>query len=147
MTTSTYWVVPVAVPAQEVISANHRAVWQAVHRQTVALRERGTVAVRSNPHPRFDHATCWVFVRYPDTRVRRDVANFMGTVKPIIDGMVSARLLPDDDDRYLDGPWLKPWPRGDYPDLDEKCARVFLQLPPTVRWFRFAFCFSGTARW
>ena len=141
------WVVPVAVPAEEMISLNGRAHFMAVHRQTVALRERGYFAVRATPHPQYEHAACKVLIRYPDTRVRRDVANYMGTVKPIIDGMVAARLLPDDDDTHLEGPWLRKWVSGDYPDIDDKCGRAFLALAPTIRWFRFAFCFDGTGRW
>jgi len=145
--THAYWVVPVAVPAEEMISMNDRSHWTNTHRQTLSLRERGYFAVRATPHPVFEHAACKVLVRYPDTRPRRDVANYMGTVKPLIDGMVQARLLPDDDDVHLEGPWLHRWVRGEYPELDDKCAPIFLRLAPTIRWFRFAFCFDGTGRW
>lgn len=42
--------------------------------------------------------------RFPDAR-RRDCHNLYGyVVKPIVDGMVDARLLPDDNDRHLIGP-------------------------------------------
>lgn len=147
MTAHVPWFIPIAVPSNEVISMNGRAHWAAVHRQTVALRDRGFYAVRSGPHPRFSHAACRVLVGYPDTSRRRDAANYMGTVKPIIDGMVAARLLPDDDDTHLEGPFLTAWVRGDYPEVDDKCGRAFLSLPETVRWFRFVFWFDGQATW
>lgn len=40
---------------------------------------------------------------YPDRR-RRDRSNLAPTVKALMDGLIDAGLLPDDADRYLDGP-------------------------------------------
>lgn len=40
---------------------------------------------------------------YPDRR-RRDRHNLAPTVKALMDGLIDAGLLPDDADRYLDGP-------------------------------------------
>lgn len=40
---------------------------------------------------------------YPDRR-RRDRHNLAPTVKAMMDGLIDAGLLPDDSDRYLDGP-------------------------------------------
>jgi hypothetical protein len=48
-----------------------------------------------------------VTVRFPDLR-RRDVSNLYPYVaKPIVDGLVDARLIPDDDDRHVVGPDLR----------------------------------------
>lgn len=45
--------------------------------------------------------------RFPDRR-RRDVSNLYPYVaKPIVDGLVDARILPDDDDLHLIGPDLR----------------------------------------
>lgn len=45
-----------------------------------------------------------ITVRYPDRR-RRDVANLYPFVfKPCVDGLVDARVIPDDDDLRLVGP-------------------------------------------
>jgi hypothetical protein len=45
-----------------------------------------------------------VTFRWPDLR-RRDAHNLYSyVIKPLVDGMVDARLLPDDDDRHLVGP-------------------------------------------
>ena len=42
--------------------------------------------------------------RFPDQR-RRDCHNLYGfVIKPLVDGCVDGRLLPDDDDRHLVGP-------------------------------------------
>lgn len=41
-----------------------------------------------------------------DPRRRRDVANWMPTAKPIVDGLIDYGLLPDDSNRYLMGPFL-----------------------------------------
>lgn len=101
----------VAVPRNELISLNSRAHFMAVHRQTAALVERGIVTVRAArpgrlaPPVRLD-----VFVHYPNASRRRDVANLMGTVKPLVDGMVKAGLLPDDDNTHLHGPFLHAAP-------------------------------------
>lgn len=45
--------------------------------------------------------------RFPDLR-RHDVGNLYPYVaKPLIDGFIDARLLPDDDDKHLTGPDLR----------------------------------------
>jgi hypothetical protein len=45
-----------------------------------------------------------VTLRWPDNR-RRDGHNLYSyVIKPLVDGMVDARLLPDDDDDHLVGP-------------------------------------------
>ncbi|WP_288292371.1 hypothetical protein [uncultured Varibaculum sp.] len=38
----------------------------------------------------------------------RDVANYHPTVKAILDGIVDAGVLEDDDNRHLEGPFLRP---------------------------------------
>lgn len=51
-----------------------------------------------------------VTVRFPDLR-RRDVSNLYPYVaKPIVDGLVDARVFPDDDDRHVVGPDLRRHP-------------------------------------
>lgn len=48
-----------------------------------------------------------VTVRFPDLR-RRDVSNLYPYVaKPIVDGLVDARVIPDDDDLHVVGPDLR----------------------------------------
>lgn len=48
-----------------------------------------------------------VTARFPDLR-RRDVGNLYPYVaKPLVDGLVDARVIPDDDDRHCIGPDLR----------------------------------------
>jgi len=48
-----------------------------------------------------------VTVRFPDLR-RRDVSNLYPYVaKPLVDGLVDARVIADDDDRHVIGPDLR----------------------------------------
>lgn len=48
-----------------------------------------------------------ITARFPDLR-RRDVSNLYPYVaKPIVDGLIDARVLPDDDDRHVVGPDLR----------------------------------------
>src|SRR5690349_14468967 len=48
-----------------------------------------------------------IHVRFPDKR-RRDVGNLYPYVaKPIVDGLVDARVIPDDDDHHCIGPDLR----------------------------------------
>lgn len=44
---------------------------------------------------------------FPTNR-RRDVSNYMATVKAAVDGLVDYGLIADDADRYLVGPFLHP---------------------------------------
>lgn len=60
-----------------------------------------------------EHCHWWIRARivitfrFPDLR-RRDVSNLYPFVaKPLVDGLVDARVLPDDDDRHLIGPDLR----------------------------------------
>lgn len=51
-------------------------------------------------------------IRFPDRR-RRDVGNLYPYVaKPLVDGLVDARLIPDDDDHHCIGPDLRRDPES-----------------------------------
>ena len=51
-----------------------------------------------------EHARIDYYVNKP-TAGRSDAGNFYPTAKHIIDGLIDAGLLPDDNDNYLDGPF------------------------------------------
>jgi hypothetical protein len=115
--------VAVVVPPLDVITLNTRAHWTANHRATASLRMRGGWAARASRAPHLARADLTVWVVYPvAVRRRRDVSNYLGTVKPLLDGMVDAGVLPDDDDRHLAGPDLRPYHGGDIDELDEFVA-------------------------
>lgn len=98
------------VPSQAVsaLSGNRRGPTRS-YRQTAAvsrLREQAYYLARSlkNSGTTIEHPThCVAMLAFPTSR-RRDSANFQGALKPIIDGIVSAGLLPDDDILHLVGP-------------------------------------------
>jgi hypothetical protein len=137
--------VPVVVPAPEVITLNARAHWTANHRAAAALRLRGGWAARTSGAPHLARADLTVWVVYP-ARVtrRRDVSNYLATVKPLLDGMVDAGVLPDDDDEHLTGPDLRPYHGGDIDDLDELvAAHIAPDASRPGSWVGFMFRFYG----
>lgn len=103
-------VIELGVPSQAVsaLSGNRRGSTRS-YRQTAAvsrLREQAYYLACSlkNSGTAISHPThCVAWLSFPTTR-RRDSANFQGAIKPIIDGIVSAGLLPDDDITHLVGP-------------------------------------------
>lgn len=106
-------VIELDVPSQAVsaLSGNRRGPTRS-YRQTAAvsrLREQAYYLARSlkNSGTTIEHPThCVALLSFPTTR-RRDSANFQGAIKPIIDGIVSAALLPDDDIMHLVGPDIR----------------------------------------
>jgi hypothetical protein len=61
---------------------------------------------------RYERAHVTVTFRFPNNR-RRDVHNLLPLVaKPIVDGIVGAGILPDDDDKHLVGPDLRRNPEN-----------------------------------
>lgn len=89
------------------VSANRRihhhvrarvcAYWRLLGHDLI-VDEYGRADVGQTWHPRA-HIT--VTFRFPDKR-RRDVLNlYPYVVKPLVDGFVDGRLIPDDDDRHL----------------------------------------------
>ena len=80
-------------------SANNRHHWQVVRRKKAAVRALARAAAQGGA--RYQRATLSVLVHYP-TNTRADPHNVASTViKAAIDGVVSAGVLPDDDDKHL----------------------------------------------
>lgn len=81
---------------------------------TAAWREAGKALVEAtfNPyHYRRAHIVVWI--RFPNN-VRRDVGNYYPTAKALVDGLVDANLLADDNDQFLIGPDMRrTYPNGD----------------------------------
>jgi hypothetical protein len=100
-----------------VLTANQRQHWAPKARTTADLRQLGHIhAVNSSQswiagQPLMPRAHLTVRVGWPDKR-RRDVANISPTIKALIDGIVDAGLLLDDDDTHLIGPDLRPYVAG-----------------------------------
>ena len=111
MSTVILWV---DVPATEVLTSNQRLHWGERARRTRALRWRATLAYREAGKPRLEVAHCVATFTYRDRR-RRDDHNLGPTLKALIDGVVAAGLLPDDDHDHLAGPDI----RVAEPDCDQ----------------------------
>lgn len=67
------------------------------------LREQACAIAKLQRAPKLERARLVVTVSLPDRR-RRDLHNFTPTIKAIVDGLVDAGLLPDDDATHLSGP-------------------------------------------
>lgn len=108
-------VVIVEIPIKETLTSNQREHWAQRSRRAKSLRLLGKFhtqhalknhPARHNP-PVFNKAHCVVDIEWPDNR-RRDAHNWMPTIKHLIDGCVDAGILPDDSDKHLIGPDIRP---------------------------------------
>lgn len=85
------------------VRANVCAYWRKLAHDA-AVEAYGWADVGQTWHQRA-HIT--VTIRFPDKR-RRDVSNLYPYVaKPLVDGLVDARVIPDDDDLHVIGPDLR----------------------------------------
>ena len=90
----------------KLITANDKMHWGVRARLTKQLRQWGYLLGREGEGVArlgLTHARVEVEIAYPDRR-RRDRSNLAPTVKALMDGLIDAGLLPDDADRFLDGP-------------------------------------------
>jgi gp53 len=90
----------------KLLTANDKMHWAARSRLTKQLRQWGYLLGREGEGVArlgLRHARVEMEFAYPDRR-RRDRSNLAPTVKAIMDGLIDAGLLPDDADRFLDGP-------------------------------------------
>ena len=92
----------IAVPKALIINANVKLFWAEKARRTAALRYRGDLMARSYARcKRYNRCALTVTVTYPPLARRRDASNLAPTVKGLLDGIVDAGLLPDDNDRII----------------------------------------------
>ena len=90
----------------KLITANDKMHWGVRARLTKQLRQWGYLLGREGAGVArlgLTHARVEMEFAYPDRR-RRDRSNLAPTVKALMDGLIDAGLLPDDADRFLDGP-------------------------------------------
>lgn len=88
------------------LTANDKPHWARKAALTKQLRRWGYLLAREGQGVARLHLTrarVEFEFAYPDRR-RRDRHNLAPTVKALMDGLIDAGLLPDDADRYLDGP-------------------------------------------
>lgn len=93
-------------PGLPLLNANGRMHWRIRHERTKAIRTAAWAAARQANVPRLERAQVICEYRPPDRR-RRDVHNLFGSAKAAVDGLVDARVLPDDSDEHLVGPDMR----------------------------------------
>jgi crossover junction endodeoxyribonuclease RusA len=108
----------VTLPRASVLSSNDRHHWRSAAKIAADLRQVGALASRGIT-PVTGPVDVVVTVSYPDRR-RRDAPNLWPTVKPLIDGMVDAGVLPDDSDAQVR--------RTVFQAGGERCAKGFVRL-------------------
>lgn len=98
----------------QILSANKRIHYHQRAEAARYWRNLGRLAILANygtgtnpGQPRHQAARIILTFRWPDNR-RHDVGNLYPYVaKPLVDGFIDARLLPDDNDKHLIGPDLR----------------------------------------
>lgn len=85
--------VVIDVPADEWLTSNGRYHWAQKARRTRALRVRAALAARA--------------ARIPSMVRARITVHVHGRARALIDGLVDAGVLPDDDAAHLDGPDMR----------------------------------------
>ena len=93
----------IEVPRALLINANDRIHWREKARRTAVLRTIAYHATNRQTCNGTTHTRCTltVTVTYPPLARRRDASNLAPTVKGLLDGIVDAGLLPDDNDRVI----------------------------------------------
>lgn len=89
-------------PPCALINANDRLHFQAKAKLTRTWRDLARLSARGTLTG-FHHAHITVTYRFP-TNHRREVSNLQPTSKAIVDGLVDAGVLVDDDDDHVTGP-------------------------------------------
>jgi crossover junction endodeoxyribonuclease RusA len=96
----------IAFPAgQKLLNANDRLHWGAKRPITRQLRTDAFKLAKAAKIPRLERARIDCTYEPPDRR-RRDSANWSDTAKPLVDGLVDAGVLDDDDHTRVDGPFM-----------------------------------------
>ena len=97
--------ITLTIPAGEWLSSNQRLHWAQKARRTRSIRTRafmlGLAALRAGDvTARTGKTHVHVLVAYPTAR-KADPPNAYPTVKAIIDGLVDARIFPDDNSDHV----------------------------------------------
>lgn len=97
----------------EALNSNERLHYQAKAKKAAALRARGQAAGARETPATIPTPAHLIVTVIPATRRRTDPPNWWPTVKPLIDGLVDAGLLPDDSSEYI---WRTSFQRGRHED-------------------------------
>lgn len=106
MSSQPVWEAVIRLAAADVLSLNQRKHWAQASGKRRAIRQLAEQTARFSRAPHLQRARLVIHVAFPDRR-RRDPHNYMATAKPIVDGLVDAGVLPDDDHTHLAGPDMR----------------------------------------
>jgi len=104
------------MPAGELLNSNQRRHWAEEARLRKRMREEAALIARVVRVPPLRRAAVYYVLHPLPVERQRDPGNWADSAKPYVDGLVDADVLPDDNDRYLSGPYPalgEPVPAGD----------------------------------
>lgn len=93
------WVAPLPWPKPP-LSLNDRLHWRVKADKVKQARRDAGWAIRAARLPRYQTVHVLLHYRAPDQK-RRDLDNMAATLKPVLDALVDAGVIPDDDYRHV----------------------------------------------
>ena len=128
MSSEPTWQAVIRLAASDVLNLNDsRNHWGYTAPKRRLIRKLAEQTARFSHAPSLERARLVVEIAFPDRR-RRDLHNYMATVKPIVDGLVDAGVLPDDDAEHLLGPDLRRAPAVSEKNLGQSMYDFRLRL-------------------
>lgn len=91
----------IAGPRAMFITANDRHHWHKKADLTRTLRYRANLEARTRLTPTKGPVHVYAEIGYPPRATKADPDNYQPTVKALIDGIVDAGILPDDDSKHV----------------------------------------------
>jgi crossover junction endodeoxyribonuclease RusA len=98
--TARAWLIPLPIESPP-LRDNQRLHWADKARKTRQLRSYASLLARRYKVPRLDRARI-VLHWQPATVRRRDQLSIAPTLKPLVDGLIDAQVLPDDDSEHAE---------------------------------------------
>jgi hypothetical protein len=114
------------------VNSNQRLHWAPRATHTSSWRHAAAVAAKDAQIPRIGRAWVVAELVFPKGRRRRDPANWYPTVKACVDGLIDAKVLPDDDADHLIGPDMRLGPPVD--DPGQQAVRLGIYPVEGIRW-------------
>jgi crossover junction endodeoxyribonuclease RusA len=97
------WIVELPQGAGQLLTANQRLHHMAVYSRRQEIIGSVVTLCRAQKIPSLERVQIIYVLRVPDRR-RRDPENWAPSVKAAIDGLVVAKVIPDDSWAHVDGP-------------------------------------------
>lgn len=98
------------------ISSNHREHWAVRARKTKLWRNLGYFTARQHKLAHYEKVRIVAYIHKTTAR-RYDAHNLTPTMKAIIDGLVQANLIDDDNNKHLVGPDMRAGEKRKLPGI------------------------------